>query len=164
MISQDRLLQDGNLYAFLLGSGGPINNNKRVASSIGIIAAGQFFLFDVGPGSYRNADVMRLPVAHLTAIFLTHFHSDHIGDLGEANVMSWANGREQPLDVYGPEGVDRVVSGFIDAYALDTGYRIAHHGKEIMNPKDGIPVPKTIKISAQGEKTLCLEKNVDHLS
>lgn len=26
-------------------------------------------------------------------ILLTHFHSDHIGDLGEFNLQTWAGGR-----------------------------------------------------------------------
>jgi len=146
MISQDNLLKDGKLHIFLLGSGGPINNEKRVTSSIALIANGEFVLFDVGPGTYRNADLMRLPVTQLSAIFLTHFHSDHIGDLGEANMMSWASGRSKPIEVYGPEGVEKVVDGFKMAYEFDTGYRIAHHGKEIVPPEAGIPISKTIII------------------
>jgi len=38
MITQDKILKDGKLHIFLLGSGGPINNNLRVASSIAVIA------------------------------------------------------------------------------------------------------------------------------
>ena len=103
MINQDKILKDGKLHVFLLGSGGSMNNKVRVASSIAVIANGEFILIDVGPGTFRNAEVLRLPVAHLSAIFLTHFHPDHIGDLGEANMMSWANGREKAIEVYGPK-------------------------------------------------------------
>jgi len=99
MISQDKILKDGKLHIFLLGSGGPMNNDLRVASSIAVIAESEFILIDVGPGSYRNADVLRLPVAHLNAIFLTHFHSDHIGDLGETNMMSWVMGKAKAIEV-----------------------------------------------------------------
>ena len=116
MMSMSKYLKGDKMYIFLFGSGGPINNTKRVASSIGVIAAGEFILVDVGPGSYRNVDVMRLPVSYLSSIFLTHFHSDHIGDLGEANMLSWANGRTKALEVYGPKGVSKVVNGFITAY------------------------------------------------
>jgi len=136
-----------------------MNNDTRVASSIAVIAGGKFILVDVGPGSYRNADVLRLPVAQLSAIFLTHFHSDHIGDLGEANMMSWANGREKPIEVYGPKGVEQVVNGFIMAYKLDTGYRIAHHGKDIMIPEAGTPLINTIELQNNHEKELVYDKN-----
>ncbi|MFO7797390.1 MAG: MBL fold metallo-hydrolase [Promethearchaeati archaeon] len=159
MISQDKILMDGKLHVFLLGSGGPINNDKRVASSIAIIADGEFLLFDVGPGSYRNVDVLRLPAGKLSKIFLTHFHSDHIGDLGEANMLSWVNGREKALEVYGPKGVDRVVKGFEMAYELDTGYRIAHHGLEILSLENGKMISKPILIENKDERKLCFERN-----
>ena len=151
-------MKDDKLHIFLLGSGGPMNNNVRVAPSIAVIAGGEFILVDVGPGTYRNVDIMRLPASHLKAIFLTHFHSDHIGDLGEANMMSWVMGRTKALEVYGPKGVDKVVNGFIMAYELDTGYRIAHHGKEIVLPEAGKPISKTIKFSDPNERVLCFEK------
>ena len=147
------------LRVFLIGSGGPFNNDVRVAPCIAVIAAGEFFLVDVGPGTYRIVDVMRLPIPHLSKILLTHFHSDHIGDLGEANMMSWANGRIKALEVYGPEGVEKVVNGFTMAYEHDTGYRIAHHGKDIMLTEASTPISKTIKFSDPNEKILCFETN-----
>ena len=159
MISQEKLLTDGKLHVFLLGSGGPINNNSRVSSSIAVITEGEFILFDVGPGTFRNVDLMRLPVAYLSRIFLTHFHSDHIGDLGEANMLSWANGRKKPLEVYGPEGVDKVVNGFIMAYELDVEYRIAHHGPDIVSPEDSKPRSNTISIQKPDERKLCFERD-----
>ena len=147
------------LRVFLIGSGGPFNNDVRVAPCIAVTAAGEFFLVDVGPGTYRIVDVMRLPIPHLSKILLTHFHSDHIGDLGEANMMSWANGRIKALEVYGPEGVEKVVNGFTMAYEHDTGYRIAHHGKDIMLTEASTPISKTIKFYDTNEKILCFETN-----
>jgi ribonuclease Z len=77
-------------------------------------------------------DLANLPVGHLSAVLLTHFHSDHIGGLGEATTQSWIAGRTQPLQVYGPEGVARVVEGFAVAYEHDVDYRVAHHGDAYM--------------------------------
>ena len=157
MAYNEKILKDSDLRVFLIGSGGPFNNDVRVAPCIAVIASGEFFLVDVGPGTYRIVDIMRLPIPHLSKILLTHFHSDHIGDLGEANMMSWANGRMKALEVYGPEGVEKVVNGFIMAYELDTDYRIAHHGKEIMLRDAGTPISKTIKFSDPKERILCFE-------
>ncbi|MBA7560794.1 Ribonuclease BN [subsurface metagenome] len=159
MAYNEKILKDDSLRVFLIGSGGPFNNEVRVAPCIAVIAGGEFFLVDVGPGTYRIVDIMRLPIPYLSKIFLTHFHSDHIGDLGEANMMSWANGRTKAIEIYSPEGVEKVVNGFIMAYEHDTGYRIAHHGKNIILPEAGTPISKTIKFSDLNERKLCFETN-----
>jgi ribonuclease Z len=53
-----------------------------------------------------------LPVTDLTAVFLTHHHSDHIADLGEVISRSWILGRRQALPVFRGESIARVVDGF----------------------------------------------------
>jgi ribonuclease Z len=40
------------------------------------------------------------------------------------------------MPVIGPVGVKRVVHGFLEAYALDTDYRVAHHGEHFA--RDGM--------------------------
>ena len=159
MAYNEKILKDDSIRIFLIGSGGPFNNEVRVASCIAVIAGGEFFLIDIGPGTSRIIDIMRLPIPHLSKIFLTHFHSDHIGDLGEANMISWANGRTKALEIFGPEGVETVVNGFIMAYKLDTRYRIAHHGKDTLLPEAATPISKTIKFSDPNERVLCFEIN-----
>src|SRR3546814_10768349 len=78
--------------------------------------------------------MLRMPGERINGVLFTHFHSDHIGDLGEFNLQTWGAGRPTPLQVYGPEGVARVVTGFQEAYALDAGYRTAHHGADFLPP------------------------------
>jgi ribonuclease Z len=68
-------------------------------------------------------------------VFLTHFHSDHISELYELNLASWVRGRPKALRVYGPKGVQKVVSGINDTYELDVEYRVEHHGSDLLNPK-----------------------------
>jgi ribonuclease Z len=56
---------------------------------------------------------MNLPPANVEAVFLSHFHSDHIDGLGELMLQRWAGGANRsPLPVFGPTGVDSVVRGF----------------------------------------------------
>jgi ribonuclease Z len=107
------MLTDGNLHVVLVGSGGPFPNTERVSVSTAMIADGEFILVDTGPGTARNTMLQNLPIGDLSAVFLTHFHSDHIGDLGEVNMFSWIQGnRKKRLEVFGPEGVEKVVKGY----------------------------------------------------
>lgn len=73
-----------------------------------------------------------LPSESLDAVFLTHFHNDHIADLGEVMQRSYMLGREKSLVVYGPTGVEDIVKGFNMIYAADSDYRTEHHGEEVM--------------------------------
>lgn len=152
-----KMLSDGNLHVILCGTGSPLPDAERAGSCTAVIAAGQVILVDAGPGSWRKAVLSNVPGQSLSSVLLTHFHSDHIGDLGEAMTMSWTNGRAAPLDVYGPDGVEQVVRGFNEAYGLDKGYRVAHHSAEFMPPAahDMIAHVLTVKDG----KSLVFEKN-----
>ncbi len=130
------LADDGDLHVVLCGTGSPLPDPNRAAACTAVLAAGRMFLVDVGPGSWENVQRWRLPRERLSAVLLTHFHSDHIGDLGESLTQSWIGGRRVPLDVIGPPGVEAVVEGFSRAYAADAGYRTAHHGVQEM-PLEG---------------------------
>ena len=78
---------------------------------------------------------MDFPMEELDAVFITHYHNDHYADLGEVMEMSWVLGRRIILPVYGPTGIAQIVDGFRSAYELETSYRTAHHGEEIMPPE-----------------------------
>jgi ribonuclease Z len=90
-------------------------------------------------------------------VLLTHFHSDHIGELGNVGMQTWALGRAAPLPVYGPPGVQAVVSGFETAFALDTGYRVAHHGADLVPPEARTLVARTVPVPKEGEAALVLQ-------
>jgi ribonuclease Z len=135
------MLEDDAMNVFLCGTGSPLPDPKSASSCTMVIAGGKTYVVDVGLGSQEVAQLAGIPSAAIGGIFLTHFHSDHIGELGEWAVQSWINGRSGPLHVYGPEGVDQVVSGFKQAYRPDDTYRIAHHGLE------NLPIESTEWIS-----------------
>src|SRR3546814_8698585 len=94
------------------------------------------FVVDAGEGGARNISLMGLPNPRIRALFLTHYHSDHIDGLGPMMLMRWvASGNSSPLPVHGPEGVEAVIAGFNAAYAADNGYRTAHHGATVTPPQ-----------------------------
>lgn len=127
-----KLLEEPGIHVVLCGTGSPIADAERAAACTAVVAAGQMYLVDIGPGAWESVDLSNLPLANVSGVLLTHFHSDHIGDLGEAMTGSWIAGRPKPLDVYGPPGVSDVVNGFVQAYAHDVDHRVAHHGEAAM--------------------------------
>ncbi|WP_446653997.1 MBL fold metallo-hydrolase [Blastomonas sp.] len=129
-------LPDG-LHVILCGTGSPLPDPDRSGPCTLVLAGKQLFLVDAGSGAGRRIGEIGVPLGRVDATLLTHFHSDHIDGLGEVLMLRWAaSGRKQPMPVYGPQGVERVVSGFDTAYTADYGYRIAHHGADIM-PRSG---------------------------
>ena len=153
------MLNDGQLHVVLCGTGSPLPDANRAEACTAIIAGGEFVLVDTGSGSWRKAVANNLPAQNLSAILLTHFHSDHIGDLGEALVQSWVAGRNHKLTVYGPPGVEQVVAGFAQAYSLDTGYRVQHHGEEWMPRAAAGAIAQPVRLKSNDAAALVFERN-----
>ncbi|MEQ8860994.1 MAG: MBL fold metallo-hydrolase [Pseudomonadales bacterium] len=127
-------LPDG-LHLAVCGAGAPLPAAERSGPCLAVIAGRRLFLVDSGSNGIRNLQRMGLPAGRIEAVLLTHFHSDHIDGLGETSMLRWTAGsNSEPLPVYGPTGVERVVAGFNEAYALDATYRTAHHGALVAPP------------------------------
>lgn len=134
LLSQTHKKADG-LYAGLAGTGAPFPDINRVGPCIVVEAGNNLYIIDAGQGSARNIGLMGFNIGKVDAILLTHFHSDHIADLGEMMIQHWAAGSNvKPVDVIGPKGVETVVAGFNHAYSLDAGYRVAFHGAATVPP------------------------------
>lgn len=146
-------LVDDALRVAVAGSSAPLPSASRAKASVVVFAGGKFWVVDTGPESVENLVLWGIPLSEIGGVLLTHFHSDHIGDLGELQLQTWAGGRPAPLAVYGGPGVEGVVQGFNDAYRLDQGYRTDHHGEKVMPSTtwgmvahtvtlDGAPTPR----------------------
>jgi ribonuclease Z len=118
----------------LCGTGSPIGNDG-VQPCAAVFVNGQFLLFDVGRGAIQSMGNINIPLEEVDVVFLTHYHNDHIAELGEMIQLSWMNGRRHILPIYGPPGLTQIVDSFTDAYELDRSYRTGHHGEEVMPPE-----------------------------
>jgi ribonuclease Z len=139
LVGRDQLasLEDG-LHVGLCGTGSPMPNPQRAGPCNVVIAGDQVFVVDMGENGNRNLNLMGISTAEVKALLLTHFHSDHIDGIGPLMLFHWTRGASTaPLPVYGPEGVEQVVAGFNAAYALDHGYRVAHHGEAVVPGSGG---------------------------
>jgi ribonuclease Z len=137
---------DDALRVAICGSSAPLPSVKRAKACVAVFAGGKFYVVDAGPESTENLSLWGIPLSQIGAVLLTHFHSDHIGDLGELQLQTWAGGRPQPLPVYGGPGVEAVVEGFNRAYALDQTYRTKHHGEAVMPSRTWGLVAHTIEL------------------
>ena len=155
----ESLLAAPGLHVVLCGTGSPLPDPGRAAACTAVIAGGHFVLVDVGPGAWETLDLANLPIGRVDAVLLTHFHSDHIGDLGEAITQSWIAGRAAPLEVFGPPGTARVVAGFAEAYAADVEARVAHHGDEWLPRAAAGAVARELPMPAAGESALVFERD-----
>lgn len=124
-------LPDG-LQVGLCGAGGPLPAPKASGPCVLVAAGTELFVVDAGTDGVRNLIRMGLQPGSISAVLLTHFHSDHIDGLGELATLRWVNNANtSPLPVYGATGVENVVNGLNMAYQLDTVYRHAHHGDSV---------------------------------
>jgi ribonuclease Z len=140
------------LNVVLIGTGSPLPDRDRVGSCIAVVAGPHTFVIDAGEGANRNLGLANIAPGKPDAVLLTHYHSDHIASLGEIMLTHWSrNASTEPLEVIGPPGVDRVVHGFNEAYSLDDGYRIAHHGTGTMPPSGAGGVARTVELGPESD-------------
>jgi ribonuclease Z len=126
-----------------VGTAAPLPSD-RVQSCNAVFVNGKFFVFDAGEGALDKMEDLRLPLDRIDAVFISHWHSDHFIDLPGLINRSWQLGRVQDVHLYGPIGSLRIASA-IDSLLLDENkYRVAHHGKEIMNPEYSSLIPHAI--------------------
>ena len=124
--------EDDALSAIVCGSRSPFPDRDRAEACILIKAGSDFYVIDIGAGSAMNLQMWPIDLSKLKGVFLSHLHSDHMSDLPGLHFNSWLAGRPSKLKVYGPEGIENLTQGFEQAYALDTKFRVEHHGEEIL--------------------------------
>lgn len=114
----------------LLGTGSPIPDPERAGPSTLVRAGDQMFLIDCGRGVLQRLAAIGAGANQLSALLLTHLHSDHIADLGDVIITRWVSTftpEAPPLPIIGPPGTAEVVDATLRAFGHDIGYRVAHH-------------------------------------
>lgn len=111
-----------------LGTGSPIPDPNRAGPSTLVRAAGHTLLVDCGRGSLMRAAAVGAMPPMLSALLLTHMHSDHITDLNDVITSRWAMSlTENPLRIVGPPGTRELVERTLTMLTFDIGYRLEHH-------------------------------------
>ena len=104
--------------------------------------------FDAGRATVMRMTAAGVSPAKVTAVFVTHVHSDHLVDLADVAMTRWVLQQVRatgPLTVVVPEGVaERFVRRMLEPYDDDIAARREHTGA----PEPGVdirtfPVPST---------------------
>ena len=112
------------------GSGKPMP--RRNVSSMALFRDGELFLFDCGEATQIQLTRSDLRPGAIQAIFLTHFHGDHVNGLPGLLGSLALNRREEPLVVVGPRGLKKWLRCLHDLHILRTAFTV--HVVEIHEP------------------------------
>ncbi len=99
-------LAKNEIRIVVCGSGMPAARHGQAATCFLVETGnGDKFLFDIGTGSMANVAALMIPYQYLDKIFLTHLHTDHMGDIDALWAGGWTGGRPNELKVWGPSGM-----------------------------------------------------------
>ena len=97
----------------ILGSGTSVPHPARASASHWLETAGGTILLDISADAAHRMAQEALDWTNLDAIWISHFHLDHIGGLTPFLFgMKWAphtQSRRKPLRICGPEGLGQII-------------------------------------------------------
>ncbi len=108
----------------LVGTGFPRPDSAASGPATAVVVGSRVFLFDAGPGIQRALAAAHLPINGVTALFVTHLHSDHTLGVPDLILDSWVMGRRTPLAAYGPPGLRAMTAHILAAWSEDRRVRV----------------------------------------
>jgi ribonuclease BN (tRNA processing enzyme) len=134
---QQKRVEAESTTVVLLGTGMPRPDPNASGPATAVVVGKRLFLVDAGPGLMRQLAAAQLPIDGVTALFVTHLHSDHTLGYPDLIFTSWVMGRKDPLHAYGPHGFKQMTDHLVAAYSEDI--KVRTEGLEHQTP-DGFRV------------------------
>lgn len=114
----------------LTGTGVPHPSPGRAGPGVLVRRGDVALQFDAGRGTTLRLVEAGSPVHALSAVFITHVHSDHVVDLADVVMTRWIQGTmhpSSPLPIVAVEGrVTRFTDAMLTPYADDIALRVEH--------------------------------------
>jgi ribonuclease Z len=108
----------------LLGTSSAIPTLSRGLSSTALVREGDVFLFDCGEGTQLQLMRSTVKRSRIHTIFIGHLHGDHLyGICGLISTLH-LDGRETPLNVFGPEGLRHFLNAAFRTSDLQFTFKI----------------------------------------
>jgi ribonuclease Z len=95
-----------DLDLVFLGTSGSMPTAQRAPSAMLLRRGGERLLFDCAEGTQRQLLRSTVGLIELREIFLTHYHADHYLGLPGMLKTFALRGRETPITIYGPRGLE----------------------------------------------------------
>jgi ribonuclease Z len=89
----------------LLGTSSAVPTLSRGLSSTALVREGDVFLFDCGEGTQLQLMRSAVKRSRIHSIFIGHLHGDHLYGIAGLISTLHLDGREAPLNVFGPDGL-----------------------------------------------------------
>lgn len=141
------------------GTGMPSARHGQAATCFLIETGnGDKFLFDIGTGSMANIAALMIPYQYLDKVFLSHLHTDHMGDIDALWAGGWTAGRPNALQVWGPSGATPEMG---TKYAMDHFLKFVNWDKVTREYKIS-PLPGQIQVQEfdyKGENAIVYQEN-----
>ena len=103
----------------ILGSGTSVPHPARASSAHWLQTASGSLLLDISADAAHRMAQERLDWSNLDAIWVSHFHLDHLGGLPAflfgVKHAPQTQDRTKPLRIFGPTGLERLVKIFADS-------------------------------------------------
>jgi len=127
------MLDIADLTVTITGSGCPIPDPNRAGPGV-LVRFGDLALqFDVGRSTVQRLAAAGVQPGHLSAVFITHHHSDHMVALPDLVLTRWTLDRSdslEPLEIVAPIGPAEVFAKrMLDVWADDIAVRLVHNGR-----------------------------------
>jgi ribonuclease Z len=132
--AQEKLAVSKDIIVTLLGTGGPEPTPARFGPATLVQAGGLSLLFDAGRGV--TVRLYQLGISSgkgIDAVFLTHYHSDHVSGLPDLWMTGYMfgpfGGRAKPMRLFGPSGINvpsgvtRIAKALAEAFSDDVRIR-----------------------------------------
>jgi ribonuclease Z len=97
-----------DLDLVFLGTSGSMPTAQRAPTAILLRRGGERLLFDCAEGTQRQLLRSNVGLVELREVFLTHYHADHYLGLPGMLKTFALRGRETPMTIYGPPGLQEL--------------------------------------------------------
>jgi ribonuclease Z len=128
-----------DLDVVFLGTAGSMPTAQRAPSASLVRRGGERLLFDCAEGTQRQLLRSSVGLVELREIFLTHYHADHYLGLPGMLKTFALRGRDVPLTVYGPAGLQDLFGAMRRIFgrlSYEVFLRVVEPGETLQRPDD----------------------------